>query len=226
MKTIMLENSFFSLSINFWFILLITIVGLLLIFLFFIIKWVNTIDNSVEILKVKIKSFESTINSLRNEISKVNTTPVSCDQPKVINQPVVVPIIEKPIEEEKSTPIEMEIYKPLTKIEEVFFMPAPSLEGYFALSDKSNVFKETISLYKFLIDKNNPNKAEFEFHSDSIGIKNAINYPDRCLESVCNINSAHNPNTKKIITIKPGIAEKNGDNWIVNSNNKAQIKYE
>lgn len=224
MKTIMLETNFFSFTVNFWFILLVTIVVLLIIILFFLFKWINGLDNSVDKLKEKIRYYDRDISDLKSDLKRLNATPVSNNQTKGNIQGEVVAEKAQLIEEEKSKPIEMQIPPQRKTSDEVFFMPSPSIEGYFASSDKSEIFKETITLYKFIIHKNNPNKADFEFNSDAMGIKNAVNYPDRYLEPVCIINSAYNPNTKKIININKGVADKIGDKWIVNV--KAKIKYE
>lgn len=225
MEKSVVENSFFSFSLNFWIILLGVIVLVLLIILFLFFKSLKEEYRDNEKLKKEIKNKALEINRLkveldsRSNLTSNNKIQVSVDIPKEISSAPT-----KIIADEKSNPIEMEI-PPQRKIpDEVFFMPSPSIDGYFALSDKSEIFKETITLYKFIIHKNNPNKADFEFNSDAMGIKNAINYPDRCLEPVCIINSAYNPNTRKIITQKNGVADKIGDKWIVNS--KAKIKYE
>lgn len=226
MKGIVKETSFFSFELNFWVILLLTIVVLLLITSVLLFKRVNELDFSVNKLKEKIRYYDRNISDLKADIKKISSTPVSIYQPKTNIQTEAVIDKEQFIEEEKSKPIEMPVSPQVKKLEEVFYMPAPSLSGDFDISNKSDSFKETITLYKFFINKNNPNKADFEFNSDVIGIKNAVNYPDKYLESVCNINSAYNPNTKKIITERKGTAERIGDKWVVNNKNKAQIKYE
>lgn len=108
-------------------------------------------------------------------------------------------------------------------IQEEFYMATPD-QNNFDLSSLSNTFKPTQSLYKFTVDNQDKSKASFIFHSDEIGIKDAVNYPHRYLETVCEPQNALNQNAKNINTIKPGIAEKRNDKWVVTT--KAKIKYE
>jgi hypothetical protein len=211
---------------NFWFIFLIIIVVLLVLTAFILLKRVNKLDDSVDKLKEKIRYYNRNISELEIKLKNLSPTLVNNNQIKTNIQKEVVVSKELSLGEKKSEPIEMTIPRVVIQHDDVFFMPAPSSEGGFDINNESRKFRETVTLYKFIIHKNNSNKADFEFHSDEIGIKNAVNYPNRYLESVCSINSAHNPNTKKIITERNGTADKIGDKWVVNSNNKAQIKYE
>ncbi len=104
------------------------------------------------------------------------------------------------------------------------FMPGPSIDGCFLETNGSEFFKETVSLYKLRILNDNPNMANFEFNSDAFGIKNAVSYPDRYLEPICDSINLYNPTAKKIVTVNNGIVEKNGNKWVVLT--KAKIKYE
>ncbi len=241
MKTIESETSFFSFEVNFWVILLIIAVVLLFIISVFLLKRIFNLEDELE---KEIKSLNMKSNQLiikiEDEIKKQMTNSINIKPQKTNIQTEVIEPKLKPLEEEKSKPIDLiipppikqidepkeEMIEPAIKKQEVFYMPAPSLSGDFDINNTSDSFKETVTLYKFFIHKNNPDKADFEFYSDAIGIKNAVNYPDKYLESVCNINSGYNPNTKKIITETKGTAQKTRDKWVVNSNNKAKIKYE
>ncbi|WP_367752449.1 hypothetical protein [Flavobacterium sp. WC2430] len=238
MKAIESETSFFSFEVNFWFILLMIIFLFILYKFFDLLKRVNKSKIRIDKLEEKIEHHKWDISSLKNEIEIVAKTINTKTQSQPNTRKEVIVPKGQPLLDVKTEPIDLTIQPPV-KInepkeetiepaiiiqEKIFFMPAPSSEGDFDISNSSDIFKETVTLYKFFIHKNNPEKADFEFYSDAIGIKNAVNYPDKYLESVCNIYSGYNPNTKKIITETKGTAQKNGDKWVVNS--KAKIKYE
>lgn len=240
MKAIESDTSFISFEVNFWFILLMIMFLFILYKFFDLLKWVNKSKIRIDKLEEKIENHKWNISKLKNEIEIVNKTLINNTQSQPNQKEVIVPK-KQPLLDVKTEPIDLTIQPPVKKIDEpkeetiepaiikqekMFFMPAPSSEGDFDISNGSDIFKETVTLYKFFIHKNNPDKADFEFYSDAIGIKNAVNYPDKYLESVCNINSGYNPNTKKIITETKGTAQKIRDKWVVNSNNKAKIKYE
>ena len=76
--------------------------------------------------------------------------------------------------------------------------------------------------YKFLLKENN--QAEFEFFNTENSAKRALNAPDSFLYPACEETEPLNQNANKIITIKPGIAIKQENKWIVKE--KAQITYE
>ncbi|OAD45910.1 hypothetical protein LPB303_06380 [Polaribacter atrinae] len=76
--------------------------------------------------------------------------------------------------------------------------------------------------YKFTLKENN--QAEFQFFNTENSAKRALNAPDSFLYPACEETEPLNQNAKKIITIKPGIAIKQDDKWIVKE--KAQITYE
>lgn len=216
----------FSSSINYWFIFLAFTVVLFFFLVIVLLIWVNKINNTINSLKKDNNYLKSKISKTESQTVKINSTP---EMNKISNSTIQTEVFkenEQLIEEEKSLPIEMEDITVPKTVEDIFYMPSPSSDGDFEISNRSNIFKETISLYKFFVHDDNPNKADFEFHSDSIGIKNAVNYPDRYLEPVCLINSAYNPNTKEIVTEKKGVAEIVADKWVVNHSNKAHIKYE
>lgn len=122
---------------------------------------------------------------------------------------------------EINTEIVLEV--PPKPAQEIFYMATPD-QNNFDLSSLSNSFKPTQSLYEFTVDNQDKSKASFIFYSDEVGIKDAVNYPHRYLEPVCEPQNALNQNAKSITTIKPGIAEKRNNQWVVTT--KAKIKYE
>ncbi|RTY67064.1 hypothetical protein [Flavobacterium sp. LB2P53] len=152
-------------------------------------------------LENKIKDLNAELQNLRQKNLREDTeaNPVS-----ETNTHFFLEVLPKPIQEE-------------------FYMATPD-QNNFDLSSLSNTFKPTQSLYKFTVDNQDKSKASFIFHSDEIGIKDAVNYPHTYLDPVCESQNALNQNAKSINTIKPGIAEKRSDKWVVTT--KAKIKYE
>lgn len=111
-------------------------------------------------------------------------------------------------------------------LKEVFYMPTPNQDGSFESSSQTSHFKPTVSLYKFSISSVDLSVSEFEFSSDEFGVKDAVNYPQTYLDPVCEAINAVNQHAKRIITVKKGIAKKEGDKWMVSPENKARIRYE
>ena len=237
MKAVESETSFISFEVNFWFILLMIMFLFILYKFFDLLKSVDKSKIRIDKLEEKVEQDKWKISNLKNEIEIVTKSLINTQSQPNTRKEVIAPK-GQPFLDVKTEPIDLTIQPPVNinepreetiepaiiKQEKMFFMPAPSSEGDFDISNSSDIFKETVTLYKFFIHENNPDKADFEFYSDAIGIKNAVNYPDKYLESVCNIYSGYNPNTKKIITETKGTAQKNGDKWVVNR--KAKIKYE
>jgi len=121
---------------------------------------------------------------------------------------------------------EFNLTVPQKPLVEEFYMSTPNLGGYFEIEQKTDVFRPTISLYKFRVDVKDSSKAYFEFFSDESGIKDALSNPKRYIEPVCyEENDAFN-GAKKIVIQQEGIAIKNGDKWMVDKNHKAKIKYQ
>lgn len=112
------------------------------------------------------------------------------------------------------------------RVEKILYLPAPRVAGAFHVADASAKFQPAVSVYKFKIDPSNPNMATFSFHSDNMGLQHAIGNPATYIKPVCQETSPIHPGAKYVMTVKPGFATKNGDNWIVAENQKALIRYE
>ena len=191
--------------------------------LFLLFRLGNWIDNVERKFSKELKqrtstsSFESKnnfnmkIDRLENEIMKLRNT---IQDPKV-----------KSTHEEKPAIVELRVPPPPPPpADEIFFMATPSAEKLFDESGRSEIFRPTQSLYRFKVDIHNKSMATFEFHSDSTGVSDSVNYPHTYLDPVCEPLNAVNQNAQRIVTIKPGMAEKRNDKWYVTS--KAQIRYE
>jgi len=105
---------------------------------------------------------------------------------------------------------------------EVFYMAVPNEDGSF---DNDGKTSKEAALYEFIIDSQNPSVAKFSFTAKDIKIiQSVVDYSQSYINPVCEPQNALNQNAKQIVTIRPGIAEKRNDKWIIT--NKAQIKYE
>ena len=214
-------------SFNFWSLFSIGLI-ILSIVLFFILnkqksKVKKDFENQIKSLKDRNKNelnflaneYSTKINRLEHQI-KVKSIEIQNDFKKDYSSDTANNTIL-----EINNEIELKV--PPKPVQEEFYMATPDLNN-FDLSSLSNTFKPTQSLYKFTVDNQDKSKASFVFHSDEIGIKDAVNYPHRYLEPVCEPQNALNQNARNINTIKPGIAEKRNDKWVVTT--KAKIKYE
>ena len=172
-------------------------------------------SNKLTMLSDKYNNLERTNKDLENKIKDLNAELQNLKQRNLQENTTTDTVPET------NTEIVLEV--PPKPAREIFYMATPD-QNNFDLSSLSNVFKPTQSLYEFTVDNQDKSKASFIFYSDEIGIKDAVNYPHRYVESVCEPQNALNQNAKKINTIKPGIAVKRNDKWVVTT--KAKIKYE
>jgi hypothetical protein len=106
----------------------------------------------------------------------------------------------------------------------IFFMPAPDNEGNFDHRRKSDHFIPSESVYRFEMETDNDDTAEFSICHDPNNMERAINYYSSILEKVCRAENAFNPSGKTIRTIKPGIAVLNNNKWTVKE--KALVRYD
>jgi|GEM_PF-1476796 len=218
----------FHLIEDFWFISVLAIViiqAAAIIILFRKILWLHELvgknthfrknfsNNSNQLPSLQ----DNLIIELSNRIKKLEV------QAKVENvQSGVVKTVTPVYQPEKSVEIDLSVPSKPKNID--FFMSTPNEDGTFDVEQMSDVFRPTISLYKFSLASSSATKASFEFNSDAIGIKDALTNPKRFIEPVCyEINDAFT-GSKRITSQKPGIAEKRNDKWVVTT--KSQIKYE
>lgn len=220
------SSAFFS--FNFW-TLFLTFLFLIVIALHIILsRKISGVEKNLENKFEKLKNdnsrplsslptdYSSIIKKLEYQIEKVENQQKNSMQKNNSNN---TEINNTPPKTNNENVLEV----PPKPIQEVFYMATPN-QNNFDLSSLSNTFKPTQSLYKFTVDNDNKSKATFIFHSDEIGIKDAVNYPHRSILPVCEPQNALNQNARNINTIKPGIAEKSNDKWVVTT--KAKIKYE
>ncbi|MFV8379498.1 hypothetical protein [Flavobacterium sp. LB3R33] len=216
-------------SSNLWTIVLTVLIILTIVLLFILNRRISGLEKNLknEIEKSKTGKtaipisnlsfdYSTKIRNLENSINNIESQLKNSVQKNLSNN-----ILTDSTSKEIKNEIELKISpKP---IQEVFYMATPD-QNNFDISSLSNTFKPTQSLYEFKVDNNDKSKASFTFYSDEIGIRDAVNYPHTYLDPVCESQNALNQNAKSINTIKPGIAEKRNDKWVVTT--KAKIKYE
>jgi hypothetical protein len=108
-------------------------------------------------------------------------------------------------------------------VEEVIFFPSPNAEGIFSVSHGSISFLEGKTIYKFV--KIASNRAQFRIDNRDMAMKLALRSVSN-ITPVCTSENDFNTSYTRITTIREGIAELEGDKWVVKSNNKAVIRYE
>lgn len=218
------QNSFFDM-VDLWTILACVLFTGIALFLWKLNSEISYANKKISEMEHKIRFLNKTqvadnqgtnnVRELRREVDELKriirelerSASVSKVEPAVSEGPVEV-ILEVPKKELDNV---------------VFYMPTPIDEKVFDIRGKSDVFQPTRTLYKFLVHKSG-NRAEFEFHSDDMGVRDAVNYPQRYITPVCEPQNSLNQNSKKIITVQKGTAENQGDKWIVTQ--KAKIRYE
>ncbi len=149
-------------------------------------------------LEEQIRSLNTKINSLEEKLNKLDASPI-----KEIPSPVVVfetPIVKAPLNEEI-----------------VFYKHAPHESGYFDVDNNVNIGD---AVFKFIVNKNNPNLASFEILKDNKRL--ILDYPNKYIKPICDELNALNQNAVDIL-VTPGQVEKRENKWVIKT--KAQIKY-
>jgi len=150
----------------------------------------------------KIKSLEDKIKSLESEVKSLKDIKIQSE--KDVLSPVVTFEVPK-------TPI-------VTQEDEIFYRHAPHESGYF---DTDNDVNLNDAVFKFVINKNNPDLASFEIIKNQK--KLILDYPNKYIKPVCDELNALNQNASNIF-VTSGTVEKRNNQWVVKS--KATIKYE
>jgi hypothetical protein len=109
--------------------------------------------------------------------------------------------------------IEQELPPPPPPVLREFFMRIPTREGQFNDLRKSDIFRATESVYRFVL--NNNNTAKFSIIQDDETMLRAIQGFNVYLEPACEPQGNLDANATRIQTIREGIATKEGDIWRV-----------
>ncbi|MGB3852199.1 MAG: hypothetical protein WA958_19705 [Tunicatimonas sp.] len=108
-----------------------------------------------------------------------------------------------------------------------YYLSTPNQDGTFNASSMSEQFRPSASVYKFMVtQKDGAHWAEFSVADDSEAMKDALSSPNSYLAPVCESENAYSPGAKRIVNVRPGRAVRQGDKWIVKSEQKARIRYE
>lgn len=112
---------------------------------------------------------------------------------------------------------------PPAPAEEILYFSSPSSEGSFIVSHGSVTFTEGSSIYK--LTKTGTNRARFRIDERPMAVTMALRSVTN-ITPVCTSENDFETKYTRITTIKEGIAELEGDRWVVRSNDKARIRYE
>ena len=155
-------------------------------------------NNQYNRLEDQISTLKRRIEFLEEKLNRADASPT-----KEIPSPVVVfetPIVKAPLNEEI-----------------VFYKHAPHESGYFDVDNNVNIGD---AVFKFSVNKNNPNLASFEILKENKRL--ILDYPNKYIKPICDELNALNQNAVDII-VTPGQVEKRENKWVIKT--KAQIKY-
>lgn len=219
------REGFFSINLDIVIILIIIVLAILLYRYILILRDEHaslknkgrTIERKLDILDDKQQKLHRQLAEIEISFQKVRAKLERWEEQN-INQPSEEIQLIKP-------GIETERVKPENENKsEVFFMPAPDNEGVFDNRKKSRHFIPAESVYKFISDPHESQKASFMIYEDANNMERAINYYSSILEKVCKADNAFNPHKKIVSTISPGIAILENNKWIVKE--KTLVRYE
>ena len=109
----------------------------------------------------------------------------------------------------------------INNFQNIYYFPAPTLQGYFNSIFASVSPKIGSSIYKFYIN-DEQDEAEFEFYFQTSTFNKVIENPFETLFSVCDVDGDFY-NTKGIITLEKGKLIKDANVWVVKK--KAHVKF-
>lgn len=109
------------------------------------------------------------------------------------------------------------------KGKKIKYFKSPISDGTFRNEHQSDEIEFANTMFKFEFQKDEKT-AKFEFCGDEKVIRHAINFSELNIEKVCVYTNTKNNFNTQIITIEPGVAELQGDKWIVTQ--KAKIKFD
>jgi len=158
----------------------------------------TNLNNQYNRLEQQISNLKIKIDSLEEKLNKGNSNPI-----KEILSPMVV--------------FETTTVKTLPNEEIIFYKHAPHEIGYFDVENNVNI---SDAVFKFIINRNNPNLASFEILKNNKRL--ILDYPNKYIKPICDELNALNQNAVDII-VTPGQVEKRENKWVIKT--KAQIKY-
>lgn len=157
-------------------------------------------------LNDKIRQLEQSLNNLKHDYYN--------------NKPSQIRSSDSSIYQKQHPSPREPINPPLENVN--FYMRVPSMDGFFNNSQKRDYPVHGNTLYKFEVI--GQNSATFFLECDQIAMKDAIEAAYKYVDPVCESDNEIFSSSSKIKTIEPGLAELEGDKWIVK--HKAKIRYE
>ena len=112
---------------------------------------------------------------------------------------------------------------------EIYYFSSVNRDGDVGIFQDENksITKEADSLYKFEINKSNPNEAKFWFDAtSSTAITSALSYIYLKIEPVCTSDNQFREGNTNIKSTGHGTTVLKDGRWIVEEGNKAKIRYE
>lgn len=106
-----------------------------------------------------------------------------------------------------------------------FYLGAPQKDGKFLDKQKTYEFVPGRSIYKFKYLNDEKSEASFSLIKDKDVLKRVLNFVSSFLSPVCEDNNSYSSAVSGIDFIKPGIALKIEDYWVVSKENYAVIKF-
>ena len=108
------------------------------------------------------------------------------------------------------------------KEQQVIYLSIPNEDGSFNAKSARTSYQDGSSLYK--LTKTSDTKGTFQIYVRDSSLRMALQYPEKCINIVCEPQNAYNPNSKSITVTELGEAELNGDKWVVTK--KCKMRYE
>lgn len=108
------------------------------------------------------------------------------------------------------------------KVYQTLYFLIPDKNGTFNHSNNT-VFNAARHMYQFTILNEQGTKARFNFINHELTTKDALTDPQRYLRPVCTYENAISAQSKQIITVEEGWADKNDNIWTVTQ--KAMIHF-
>ncbi len=167
-------------------------------------------SSDIEILHNKIKELGTVVEDLKGEL-KGEIETLKKELRTIPQNEIVTPKLSENRSRRDSN-------------QEVFYLSIPNEDGNFYAKHAHPTYKEGTSIYRFT--KTSPNQAVFQIDERETSIRQALQYPDKNIDPVCEANNAFNREMRRIITLKDnlGKAVLDGDKWKVTR--KAKIRYE
>jgi uncharacterized coiled-coil protein SlyX len=170
-------------------------------------KFIKPMDDRIQALEEANKQKDKTIKELSDTLLalQVEMEHMADDVMSFLKQQPIEPVKEE---------------KPEPKAD--FYMSTPNKDGSFSMASYSEVFMPSVSIYKFM--PIGDEQAEFRIESDEQGMRDALNFSASYIQPVCEEENDLTPETKRIVTVRNGLANLNKGQWTVLR--KALVRYE